>query len=98
MEIEKALQEDRDGDNAAGQNRPHEQPALLDVINHEGYLLSVFLGSGQATATSATERVTRPRRSVGRRRRRSRNQFPVGVEDGITDLLSSRAVFINHLV
>src|SRR5437899_1003275 len=42
MQVEKALKEDCDADNAAGQNRPHEQPALLDVINHGGNLLSPF--------------------------------------------------------
>src|SRR5204863_3181855 len=42
MEIEKALQKDRDGDNAAGQNRPHEQPALLSVINQWWLSFSPF--------------------------------------------------------
>src|SRR5260370_29921049 len=49
MQIEKALGEDSDGDNAAGQNRPHEQSALLDVVNHGGYLLSSFSEQEQAT-------------------------------------------------
>src|SRR5437588_12557354 len=59
MQIEKALGEDGNGDDAAGQNRPHEQSALLDVINHGGYLLSSFSRAGQAAPTSAPERVTR---------------------------------------
>src|SRR5260370_13056001 len=49
MQIEKALGEDSDGDNAAGQNWPHEQSALLDVVNHGGYLLSSFSEQEQAT-------------------------------------------------
>jgi hypothetical protein len=48
MQVEKALSEDSDGDNAAGQNRPHEQTALLDVINHGGNLLRPFLDAEQA--------------------------------------------------
>ena len=53
MQIEKALGEDSDGDNAAGQDRPHEQPALLNVINHRGYLLSSFSRTGQAISGQA---------------------------------------------
>lgn len=48
MEVEKALSEDSDGDNAAGQNRPHEQTALLDVVNHGGNLLRPFCRLRQA--------------------------------------------------
>ena len=36
MEIKEALGEDGDSDDAAGQNRPHEQAALLDVVDHLG--------------------------------------------------------------
>src|SRR5437899_8952964 len=47
MKIKKALQENRDCNDAAGQDRPHKQPALLDVINHGGYSLSAFLEARQ---------------------------------------------------
>jgi len=44
MQVEKALSENSDGDNAAGQNRPHEQTALLDVVNHGAIFLDPFFG------------------------------------------------------
>src|SRR5438067_2385704 len=47
MQVEEALGKNGDGDNAAGQNRPHQQPALLDVINHAGYLFTPFLREEQ---------------------------------------------------
>jgi len=59
VQIKEALGEDSDGDNATGQNRPHEQSALLDVINHGGYLLSSFSLAGQAARSSAGKRATR---------------------------------------
>ena len=51
MEIEPPLQENGDGDDAAGQNRPHQQSALLNVINHAGYPFSLISGIGQAGAS-----------------------------------------------
>ena len=37
MEIKEALGENRDRHDAADQDRPHEQPALLDVIDHGNF-------------------------------------------------------------
>jgi len=34
MQIEEPLGEDGDRDDAASQNRPHQQTALLDVVDH----------------------------------------------------------------
>ncbi len=34
VQIEEALCEDRDGNDAASQNRPHQQATLLDVVDH----------------------------------------------------------------
>src|SRR2546429_8322426 len=48
MQVEKALSEDSDGGNAAGQNRPHEQTDLLDEVNHGGNLLRPFFRLRQA--------------------------------------------------
>src|SRR5260370_13412574 len=67
MQIEKALGEDSDGDNARGQNRPHEQSVLLDVINHGGYLLSSFALAGQAARSSATKRYEERSLTKGKR-------------------------------
>ena len=38
MQIKETLSEDRDGNDAAGQNWPHQQTALLDVIYHVNFL------------------------------------------------------------
>jgi hypothetical protein len=46
MQIEKPLRENADGNNAASQDRPHQQTALLDVIDHaKGF--SAFLSWSQ---------------------------------------------------
>src|SRR5205807_8933980 len=55
MKIKKALQENRDGNDAAGEDRPHEQPTLLDVINHGGYSLSAFLRPEQAGVNGGSD-------------------------------------------
>ena len=34
MQIKETLSEDRDGNDAAGQNWPHQQTALLNVVDH----------------------------------------------------------------
>ena len=47
VQIEKSLCENRDGNDAAGQNRPHEQAALLDVIDHLELSLAAFGGPGK---------------------------------------------------
>jgi hypothetical protein len=38
MEVEEALGEDGDRNNAAGQNWPHQQPTFLNVLNHAGFV------------------------------------------------------------
>ena len=43
MQIKKALREHSNGDDAADENRPHEQAAFLDVIDHAN-LLDLFAG------------------------------------------------------
>src|SRR5438105_9247187 len=47
VQIEEPLCEDRDGNDAAGQNRPHEQAALLDVIDHLELSLAAFGARGK---------------------------------------------------
>jgi hypothetical protein len=36
MKVEESLRKNADRDDAADQNRPHEQTTLLDVIDHAG--------------------------------------------------------------
>ena len=47
VQIEESLCENRDGNDAAGQNRPHEQAALLDVIDHLELSLAAFGARGK---------------------------------------------------
>src|SRR5215831_14865589 len=39
VEVKETFSEDGDGDDAAGENGPHEQATLLDVIDHVGNCL-----------------------------------------------------------
>src|SRR4029453_6892573 len=48
VKVKEALGEDRDRDDATHQNWPHYQPALLDVINHAGFVV-FFAGCGKRT-------------------------------------------------
>src|ERR1700758_4818816 len=41
MQIEKSFSEDGNGDDATSKNRPHEQAAFLDVINHARFLVCI---------------------------------------------------------
>src|SRR5947207_13270491 len=47
VEVEESLGKDGDGDDAAGQNGPHEQATLLDVIDHGKKCLAAFGGQGK---------------------------------------------------
>jgi hypothetical protein len=47
VQIKEPLCEDGDGNDAAGQNRPHEQAALLDVIDHLELSLPAFGAPGK---------------------------------------------------
>jgi hypothetical protein len=38
MKVEEALGKDRDRNDAAGQNWPHQQPTFLNVLNHAGFV------------------------------------------------------------
>jgi hypothetical protein len=50
MQVKEPLGKNRDGNNAAGQNWPHQQTALLDVINHGDCPFSSFSATGQAVS------------------------------------------------
>jgi hypothetical protein len=50
MQIEKTLGENSDRDNAAGKNRPHQQAAFLDVVDHASFLVRISTGGKQALA------------------------------------------------
>ena len=49
MKVKKPLCKDRDRNNAASQNRPHQQPALLDVLDHLIFV-SLFRQGGKRPA------------------------------------------------
>jgi hypothetical protein len=42
VQVEQAFKKNRNGDDAAGQNWPHQQTALLNVVDHETVFLDLF--------------------------------------------------------
>src|SRR6266404_5126979 len=102
MEIEPPLQENGDGDDAAGQNRPHQQTALLNVINHAGYPFSLISRIGQAgprptgpgaCPTSTMERARERRSSICRWHRTSSSRPVFSRVTLINGLINDRIVF-----
>src|SRR5437899_5560869 len=47
MQIQKPLGENRDGNDAACQDGPHEQSTLLDVVDHSLFVLTAFGAHGK---------------------------------------------------
>ena len=50
MQIEEPLGENSDGNDAASQDGPHQQAALLDVVDHADFVLAAFAARGKPGA------------------------------------------------
>src|SRR5205085_9825493 len=96
MQIEQPLGKDRDGNDAAREDRPHKQAALLDVVDHRPVFLAAFRSRGKPRSPRLFSFARR--RWALRNTRRRPEHLARGIVNGVAGLPAILVVGVNDSV